>query len=162
MKYDLALISCSATKRDYRVTAKRLYTSPLFKASRRWAEANADRWAILSAKHGILWPNVETDPYDKTMQSKDRDRVRQWAFWCQADLCSIVSDLGRIPTTAVLAGKAYTDPLRNVGAIKGFDEPLAGMMIGERLRWLNQQNNNAAPIAVAADESAPVQLGLFA
>lgn len=48
----VALVSCVKTKRDTPHPAKDLYTSPLFKGLRRYAEAHADTWFILSAEFG--------------------------------------------------------------------------------------------------------------
>ena len=50
----VALVSCVKSKQDSPAPAGDLYTSPLFRSFRRYAEANADVWYVLSAEHGLL------------------------------------------------------------------------------------------------------------
>lgn len=46
------LVSCVKRKRPYACEARDLYTSPLFRGMRRYADANADRWSVSSPAHG--------------------------------------------------------------------------------------------------------------
>ena len=50
----VALVSCVKSRRPEPAPARDLYTSPLFRAMRRYAESHADAWYILSAKHGLV------------------------------------------------------------------------------------------------------------
>lgn len=52
--YRLAIVACSASKLAHAAPARELYTGALFKLARELAETVADRWVILSAKHGAL------------------------------------------------------------------------------------------------------------
>lgn len=155
--YDIVLVGCTQTKAAYPSTAETLYRSPLFKASRLWAITNGKRWAILSARHGIVWPEQVLEPYDETWARTGRNvhAVRAWGFRVQAELCHLAKE-GKPARCAVLAGFTYTRPLRNVGAIRGFDEPLAGLSIGHRLRWLNENTNRPGRRPVPAQPLLPI------
>jgi len=59
--------------------AQDLYSSPLFKMARRYAEANAHRWFILSAEHGMLDPKTLTRRYDITFNGMRLQERRTWA-----------------------------------------------------------------------------------
>jgi hypothetical protein len=74
----IALVSCVKSKQTKRAQAKDLYTSPLFRRARRYAEQAADRWFILSAKHGLLDPLKVIAPYEQTLAPM-ADR-KQWAW----------------------------------------------------------------------------------
>jgi hypothetical protein len=78
MTADVALIACSKMKVEEQVAAKDLYSLPLFKMSRGYAERNADRWFILSAEHGLLDPETTTSPYDTTLNRMAAASRREW------------------------------------------------------------------------------------
>ena len=64
MMRSVCIVSCSAHKRGLRTWAENLYASESFFLSRRYAQANFDKWLIFSAKHGILKPGDIIEPYD--------------------------------------------------------------------------------------------------
>jgi hypothetical protein len=76
-------VGCGRQKADVYepVPAADLYTSGYFQCKRRYAEAVArpaddapggtPGWTILSAKHDILWPSLEVEPYDTTIADLD-------------------------------------------------------------------------------------------
>jgi hypothetical protein len=78
MTADVALIACSKMKVEDQVAAEDLYSSPLFRMSRSYAERNAHRWFILSAKHGLLHPETITSPYDTTLNGMALAGRREW------------------------------------------------------------------------------------
>jgi len=73
------VVGCGEQKQDTNdpVPAKELYTSAYFTCKRRYAEAvsqpaddapdGTPGWTILSAKHDILYPSLEIEPYDETI-----------------------------------------------------------------------------------------------
>jgi hypothetical protein len=73
------LIGCGQQKQetDEPMPAKDLYTSTYFSCKRRYAETvsqpgedapdGTPGWTILSAKHDVLWPSLEIEPYDETI-----------------------------------------------------------------------------------------------
>jgi|AKVG01.1.fsa_nt_gi hypothetical protein len=67
----LVVAQCTSEKRDEKAVAADLYDeSNYFRAQRAYART-ADKWAIQSAKHGLLWPHEEVHPYNKTPDDID-------------------------------------------------------------------------------------------
>jgi hypothetical protein len=105
----VALVSCSATKANEPRPARELYQGDLFRMSVTWIEARAaayPRWAILSAKHGLVVPDQVLTPYDTQMESVDS---RAWAAHVAEQIEERWGLAGVIYT--VLAGERYTSPL---------------------------------------------------
>lgn len=128
----IALVSCSSRKAEAPQVAKDLYTSPLFRLSRKVAERHADRWYILSAKYGLVAPNLLLAPYDETLAGQPRAMREAWAAIVQKQLSYTTLEGDHL---IVLAGKAY-----DFGEIPGRTSvwPLQGLRIGERLRMLKE------------------------
>src|SRR5260221_6686791 len=100
----IALVACAKSKLKVRSQAKDLYVSPLFSGLRMYAERNAHRWYILSAKHGVLWPNKIIAPYDVTLNRMTKAERVQWASRVNRQLARLLP-----PRTMVilLAGLKY-------------------------------------------------------
>ena len=61
-------ITCTSEKASHRCKAKDMYTSALFKKCWEYAQTlNPDKIYILSAKHHLLNPNTEINPYNTYM-----------------------------------------------------------------------------------------------
>lgn len=76
----VALVACAKTKTDCPARARHLYNlSTLFRAASTWAEAHADRWYILSAKHGLLHPDQVLEPYDTSLYDLPAHGRREWS-----------------------------------------------------------------------------------
>jgi hypothetical protein len=67
-----AIIGCGDAKRDEPTEAVDLYTSNYFQLKREYAEHFADKTIILSAEHGLLVGWKTTEPYDTTLDDRDR------------------------------------------------------------------------------------------
>lgn len=134
----LVLISCCGPKTATARRAAELYTSDLFRKSVRYAEVTGASWAVLSALYGLVWPDTVIAPYDLRLQSLGRPQRVKWAH-STAEALGVPGADTRIE---ILAGRTYTDPL--IGPLESLgwsvSLPLAGMQIGERLRWLKRHN----------------------
>jgi cytoplasmic iron level regulating protein YaaA (DUF328/UPF0246 family) len=72
----IAIVQCGKAKLAYPAPAQVLYTGGIFRALRPIAERQAERWYILSAKHGLLQPSRVIAPYDVKMPTEpDREWV---------------------------------------------------------------------------------------
>ena len=61
-------ITCTSEKASHRCKAKDMYTSALFQKCWEYAQTlNPDKIYILSAKHHLLNPNTEINPYNAYM-----------------------------------------------------------------------------------------------
>lgn len=133
----IALVSCVKKKQAVRCPAQDLYDSDLFRKMKCYAQQHSDRWFILSAKYGLLSPETEIEPYEQTLNNmRIRDR-REWGDRVYAQmqahglLHSGVSFLW-------LAGNRYKEHLAELLSDQSHEDPLAGMGIGQRLRWLKE------------------------
>jgi hypothetical protein len=153
----LVLISCSKTKAfkgEESLKAKDAYCSPLFNKSKEWAEGKGLNWAVISARHGVVWPNEEIEDYDLTLGELSKEQKSKWANMVASQLYvwsqdSSVENAEESPQVIALAGKAYTEPLKK--GLKSFfaeggqeitvEEPLEGLQVGERLSKLTKEND---------------------
>ena len=108
MTADVALVACSKMKVEDQVAAKNLYSSPLFKMSRSYAERNARRSFILSAEHGLLHPETATSPYDTTLNRMAAAGRREWV---KRVIEQMTAQDVRGTRLLVLAGKVYRSGL---------------------------------------------------
>lgn len=119
----LVLVGCVKSKRDHPAQAQDLYTSVLFRSSRRFAEHFGDRWYILSARHGLLEPTAVLTPYDETLNEKRTPERKAWA----ADVLRTLTPLLRPDDLLVItAGQAYRQYLTPALLAAGYQvhEPL--------------------------------------
>lgn len=161
----VALLGCSKTKATQTCGAQHMYRSQLFRASLRYALATCDRWFVLSAKHGLLAPNAIIEPYDETLASLSPEQRAAWGARVARQLDEALPYPAHAETElVVLAGRLYADSIwwedQGDGAREFYwDEPMAGLEIGERLAWLKANTvvtemQRALPFAL--DEEARV------
>ena len=133
----ICLVACAKSKAAIRSRADELYVSTLFSYARNYARAIADRWYILSARHGLLAPDVLIQPYDETLKGAHVEELRSWADRVLRSLLTIVHTGDEI---VLLAGSEYrrflVPELERLGC--KIQVPLAGMPIGVQISWLKR------------------------
>lgn len=134
----VALVSCSKKKHRTPLPARYLYASPLFRGMRHFAEDRTKVWFVLSAKHGLLNPNLVIEPYDKTLASMSRGERLAWARDVEQQFVAIYPRPHEVQIL-VLAGETYRKHLVPMLAQRGYaiEIPFAGMQIGEQLHRLS-------------------------
>jgi hypothetical protein len=139
---DIALVSCVKSKRSTPVAAGDLYVSSLFRAMRKYAQAHAGTWYVLSAEHGLLSPNRITAPYERTLLRMGQAERKAWAARVVRQLEPVLAQKDGPSTVLLLSGERYREHLQpsleRLGHTVVF--PLAGLAIGKRLSWLNTEN----------------------
>ena len=138
----LYLVSCVSQKAEGPAKAKDLYTSPWFIAARAYAEKMSHDWFVLSAKHGLLHPDTQIEPYDCTLKDMTASERRQWASKVLDQLRLL---LPRVEEVVLLAGKRYreflVEPLEREGeAVWAPMEHISGNQV--QVNWLNKQLGN--------------------
>lgn len=127
---ELTLIQCTATKRDTASQARNLYDeSAYFRAMRDWAKAKGNPWAILSAKHGLVWPEKVIEPYDE--RCIDKGQAKEIAEYIAEQDFELVH---------ITAGTDYTMYLIPELEMRGIDvvNHFAGEPIGKRIQMLQK------------------------
>lgn len=161
--FDLIIVSCAKTKAAEPKPARELYTSPLFRMSRDFAELNGADWMIASAKFGLVSPLSIIRPYDETIGELDEPGLTMFrelskltlGYWLAEWRCSIAHDANAFPQVAILAGERYVRELLDATWLKSIEDrlclPLAGKQIGERLQWLKAAVAESRQLAKEAD-----------
>jgi len=97
---------------------------------RAYAKAKNNEWYILSAKHGLVHPDTELEPYNEFGLS-------------EAQATQIAERLSKfdVDTAEIVAGKKYVEPLRLALEAKGIEvrDEFTGLKIGERMAKLNTE-----------------------
>lgn len=133
---DIYLVGCAKSKLDHPAPARGLYTSPLYRLRRDWAERSGKPWFILSALHGLLLPEQLVAPYDCYLPHESTAYRLDWGQRVLARLDELA-----VPLTEALveihAGSAYIEPIEQGLIDRGayVRKPLAGLRQGEWHRW---------------------------
>jgi len=132
----IALVSCAKKKRRVRSRAADLYVSTLFRLSNEYAKKlKVDQIWILSAKYGLLHPDIDVDPYNLTLNKMTATQIAKWGVDVLSQLRQ-VADLKR-DHFLILAGERYRREL--VGAIVNYKVPMEGLRFGQQMAWLKRQ-----------------------
>jgi hypothetical protein len=133
---DIVLVTCVKSKAARPSAAKDLYTSPLFKKQRAYAERAGVPWFILSAEHGLVGPDEWLAPYERFLPETPPSYRVAWGDWVVARLELLAGPL-RDKTVEIHAGSTYLDAVRpkleELGA--RVLDPLRGLQMGPRLAW---------------------------
>jgi uncharacterized protein DUF6884 len=134
------VVGCGKRKLAAPAPACELYTGSLFVAARKYAEASGQKWAILSAAHGIVSPETVLAPYDVKLKLKG-SALGSWALDAAHGCARLQQQWGLRESVEVLAGHPYAWPFRNElwwAEDLPSTEPLEGLGLGARLSWLSQ------------------------
>lgn len=149
MNNTLYIVSCGSKKADHSDLAKSLYIGNLFVAASGYAAAMTalhGRWSILSAAHGLIYPDSWIEPYDLTMAQAIRGNRRE-TMVARVRL-SLEARIGARGHThiEIHGGAAYAGIVREAanGLPVEVADPLQGKQIGERLRWYAERRNGVA------------------
>ena len=132
------LVACVGQKVSAPAPAKDLYTSSWFRKARSYVERTGHTWFILSAKHGLVHPDQEIEPYDSTLNTMQAGDRREWAKGVLGDLAPRLKD---VQTVVFLAGLRYREFLTLNLKRRGIEVsiPMEGLRIGEQMRWLSER-----------------------
>lgn len=132
----IGLVGCAAAKLRRPAPARELYTSQLFKKAAAYAEANSDRWYVLSAKYGVVSSEQVIAPYDAKLGTKSGPPIWDWARGVAGQLgLELLHD--KDVELLVLAGEQYRTFLRFVHYPARV--PMEGMGIGQQLGYLTRE-----------------------
>lgn len=146
----IALVGCGKQKavlpeHEQWTTARDLYTSSLFRKRVEHVESRGLPWYILSAKNGLVPPNVRTRTYDMAFSQLSQIEVAEWhlevaksvlgEFWYAHG----VEDASGV-TVELHAGSSYCEPLGKILTMFGVNvvKPVQGLGIGEQLAYYSK------------------------
>lgn len=163
------LVGCGKSKRNEPSPARDLYTGNLFRAARAYAErevaaGRAVGWAVVSGLHRVVQPDRVLAPYDFKLSDKPASDDPLWGRVC-INQCHGMTPTAKRLRIVVLAGAPYVQQIldnimsHEIGTVEVV-APLAGLQVGERLRWFNQQaqqsNQQEEPMGNRAAEREKV------
>lgn len=127
----VGLVGCGKSKLSTAAPARDLYTGPLFRAARAYAEQTCDEWLVLSALYGVLTPDEVIEPYDLTLAQL---RESEYATWALQVVSALRAHYDGLAVQFVgLAGQAYLEPVDGVFPL---ESPLVGLGLGARIKFL--------------------------
>lgn len=130
----IVLVSCASKKLGCRARAEDLYVSDLFQKSLAYARRlRPAAIFILSAKHGLVQPDEQIDPYNETLNTMRPPEIMAWSERVLDQLrkrADVEQD-----HFVFLAGDKYRRYL--LPRLRSVDVPMEGLRIGEQLSWLN-------------------------
>lgn len=136
----VGIVGCASRKKMVRSKAGELYLGRLFEGSMTYAREACDRVFIVSAKHGLVDPEQELDPYDERLPPEGSCEKEEWVKLVIDQVWNCFPpDMLADSSFVVLAGKAYAEPfleLASGGLIEEVVEPLEGLGVGRRYAWL--------------------------
>lgn len=134
----IALVGCAAAKLSRPAPARDLYVSQLFKKAAAYAEANSDRWYVLSAKYGLVASDKVIEPYDAKLGTKTGPPIWDWASMVRDQLNDELWRTGEpLAELLVLAGEQYRTFLRLDNWPRRV--PMKGLGIGQQLGYLTRE-----------------------
>lgn len=155
----IALVGCGKSKVELddgeTIPARDLYDSTYFQLKREYAETCCDKWRILSAKHGLLSPAEEIEPYDASLNPRSDSYIGdyeagKWAVQTSQSLRVFDSFQAVHARYVVLAGEDYIthieDELTRGHRTVAFpfrSDDLDGN--GDQMGWLREQIDTYHP-----------------
>ena len=132
----VVLVSCVKLKLPHAAPARELYTSVWFRKARTIVETQGARWFILSALYGLVAPETQIAPYERTLNQLSVDERRAWASGVLTDLLPEIAETTRV---VFLAGRRYRDLLVKPLQDRGLEVsvPMEGLGIGQQLQFLS-------------------------
>lgn len=126
----IGLIGCGAKKRSEACRAEDLYTGPVFTSAKKYIKTRVSAWGILSAKHGLLLPEVFIAPYDVMLTKMKKEERTSWADHVGEELITRWPDENFL----VVAGLPYRQALEGLP----YRAPFAGLTVGRLLQALKE------------------------
>lgn len=127
------LVSCASKKLNHRAKAEDLYVSDLFRKSLAYArEMRPAGIFILSAKHGLVRPDAQIDPYNVTLNAMSVSEAKAWSDNVFGQLLKH-TDVEH-DHFVFLAGDRYRRFL--VERLHSVSVPMEGLQIGKQLQFL--------------------------
>ena len=157
MSTPVCLVGCGKSKLSHAAPARDLYTGPLFRKSLAVAEREAAPTGgtvlILSAEYGAVPLDGMLDPYDLALTSLSAAERRTWGEVTAVMLrCRLGLTAAQLVERRLVAyaGHAYVWALmhgiaEDSGWVPRIEQPLKGLTMGRRLRFLNRRLAETAP-----------------
>lgn len=134
----IRFVPCAKLKGPAAAPAKDLYVSRAFRRMRHYCELQGGPWFILSAKHGLVHPDMVLKPYDRTLGKMSKEERSDWGRMVLRQLPDMVEGYTSLE---LLCGVHYREPIlkalqRRFGRVT---IPMEGMAQGVQYQWLGER-----------------------
>ncbi len=133
----IALVACVSSQSDSPAPASELFQGEWFSLCRQYGMQCSEEWYILSAKYGLIAPEVVIEPYSDTIRGMNTPARRQWAHRVSLNLPAVVPKNAYV---TLLAGSRVRDvivpQLEKLGCEVNL--PLSGLNPAQQLRRLKE------------------------
>ena len=138
--HPITLVGCCGEKLSRIAPARELYRSPMFRKAAIYADQLGHEWHVISARFGLIRCADQLAPYDFTMESMSALERTAWQYQVAAQLEAIAAyhDAEALDVT-FLDGEKYLSWLPLVASWCAVRQPMRGLQVGQRLQWLNNQ-----------------------
>lgn len=134
----IGLLAASTLQRGEIARAADQFTaSPLFRRARAYAERYLDEWGVLHPAGPILMPQQVVSPGVARLAELTPEERHRWARAASAWLRDRCESTSEPLCFVVLAGYSTSRLLRVAAPFARFDTPLAGLIVAERIHWLD-------------------------
>ncbi len=132
----IVFISCTKKKQNYPCKAKEMYTaSQWFRGGWQYAESlRPEKIYILSAKYGLLDPDEQIEPYEKTLSSARENEIKKWSIMVSKQIKK--AGIDRNEQAVFLCGKNYRKYIKNL--FKNHTAPCEHLGIGEQMKFFKK------------------------
>jgi len=132
----VSFVACCKLKSSTKTIAEKMYVSPLFKLSLKYAKENSDVVFILSAKYGLLALDDIIDPYNETLNTKTEKEKKEWSNKIIKSIKKLKLEKNKF---LYLCGSNYKKYIES--ELPGKD-PMNGLSLGFRLQWLKKHTHS--------------------
>jgi hypothetical protein len=141
----IGLVGCGKSKREGVHAARDLYVGKLFRDAFALSRQEHDETYVLSALHGLVKPDDRLESYDYSLCALRPSEQHRWGHGVVAYLKTLFPDALEL-RFVLFAGAGYVRPILTAAREKhlaqwSFDDPMAGMGLFQRFRWLNRHQS---------------------
>ena len=133
----IVFISCTKKKQSAPCKAREMYSaSQWFRGGYRYAESlNPRHIYILSAKYGLLKPDANIEPYEKTLAKARDNEIVVWSKMVYEQMKNEGIDFNE--RAIFLCGKNYRKYLQRL--FKNNEAPVSHLTIGKQMKYFKKE-----------------------
>jgi hypothetical protein len=113
--------------------------SPLFRRARDFCDREYGEWHIITVQHGLIAPHQVIGGDDPALHKLSAAERWLWADGIARQLQARLERSAESHTFVLYASQRYAMLLSRAAPFATFELPLAGMSLGQQIRWYEQR-----------------------
>lgn len=136
----IALVAARSRQRGIICRAEEQFEpSYVFRRARDYCRRTYSEWYIVSTMHGLLVPRKVIGPGERPLRALSAEERRPWAAGIGATLIAHAARSAEPVVYVLFASQLWAELLQRAAPDCVFELPLAGLSLGERLRWFDER-----------------------